>query len=92
VRATKEKEGKLAIINKNIDNFSTISQLLDKKFKNIVINFFILMWAVCMQNFSPLALKLCEEIEDDRQTYCKNVKFLTTHIGTNGKKSIADLH
>jgi len=30
-----------------------------------------------MQNFSPLALKLREEIEDDRQTYCKNAKFCT---------------
>jgi len=28
-----------------------------------------------MQNFSPLALKLREELEDDRQTYCKNAKF-----------------
>jgi len=33
-----------------------------------------------MKNFSFLALKLREEIEDDGQTYCKNAKFLTTNI------------
>jgi len=31
-----------------------------------------------MQNLSPLAFKLREEIEDDRQTDCENAKFLTT--------------
>jgi len=30
-----------------------------------------------MQNFSSLALKLREEIEDDGRTYCKNAKFQT---------------
>jgi len=29
-----------------------------------------------MQNFSPLALKLTKEIEDDIQTYCKTAKNL----------------
>jgi len=31
-----------------------------------------------MQNFSPLALKLREEIEGYIRTYCKNAKFLST--------------
>jgi len=39
-----------------------------------------------MQNFSSLALKLREEIEDDGQTYCKNAKFLTTPKGTDRQK------
>jgi len=30
-----------------------------------------------MQNFSPLALKLREEIEVDGGMYCKNAKFQT---------------
>jgi len=41
---------------------------------------------VCMKNFSPLALKLWEEIEDDCQMYCKNSKFLTTPIGMGGQE------
>jgi len=35
-----------------------------------------------MQNFSPLALKLREQFEDDVRTYCKNAKFLTAPYGT----------
>jgi len=35
-----------------------------------------------MQNFSSLALKLREEIEDDGRTYCKNAKFQTAPHGT----------
>jgi len=35
-----------------------------------------------MQNFSPLDLKLREEIEDDWQMYCKNAKFQTAPCGT----------
>jgi len=35
-----------------------------------------------MQHFSPLALKLREEIEDEEQTYCKNAKFQTVPYGT----------
>jgi len=30
-----------------------------------------------MQNFSPLALKLKEKIEDDEWKYCENAKFQT---------------
>jgi len=33
-----------------------------------------------MQNFSHLALKLREEIEDDGHTYCKNAKFQTAPL------------
>jgi len=39
-----------------------------------------------MQNFSTLALKLREEIEDDGQMHCKNAKFLTSPKGTDGQK------
>jgi len=35
-----------------------------------------------MQNLTPQALKLREEIEDDRSTNCKNAKFQTAHYGT----------
>jgi len=35
-----------------------------------------------MQNFISLALKLREEIEKERQTYCKNAKFQTAPYGT----------
>jgi len=35
-----------------------------------------------VQNFSLLALKLREAIEDYGQTYCKNAKFPTAHYGT----------
>jgi len=38
-----------------------------------------------MQNFSPLALKLREKIEDGKQVYCKNAKFLKTPIGADGE-------
>jgi len=34
-----------------------------------------------MQNFSPLALKLREEIKDDKQMDCKNAKFQTAPNG-----------
>jgi len=33
-----------------------------------------------MQNFSPLALKLREYFEDDREAYCKNAKFQTAPL------------
>jgi len=36
-----------------------------------------------MQNFSPLSLKLREEIENDERMYCKNAKFLTNPLGTD---------
>jgi len=50
------------------------------KMKKIwLLTFFELIWGVCAQNFSPLALKLREEIEDEGKMYCKNAKFLTTH-------------
>jgi len=35
-----------------------------------------------MQNFSNLALKLREKIEDDGRMYCKITKFLKTPYGT----------
>jgi len=41
-----------------------------------------------MQNFSPLALKLRGDIEDDRRTDCKNAKFQTAPYGA--KNLIAD--
>jgi len=35
-----------------------------------------------MQNFSPVALKLREEIEDNGCWYCKNAKFQMAPCGT----------
>jgi len=39
-----------------------------------------------MQNFSPLGIKLREEIVDDIQTDCKTAKFLTTPMGMDRQK------
>jgi len=41
-----------------------------------------------MQNFSSLALKLRQEIEDDGRTYCKNAKDFTTPKGQMDKNCI----
>jgi len=46
------------------------------------VTFLIFIWKVCVQNFSPIALKLSEEIEDDGRMYCKNAKFQTALHGT----------
>jgi len=35
-----------------------------------------------MQNFSPLALKLREDIENDGRMCCKHAKFQTAPYGT----------
>jgi len=56
----------------NFDNFSALSQLLGKNSKIWSITFLAFIGGVFMQNFSPLALKLRDEIENDEQIYCKN--------------------
>jgi len=35
-----------------------------------------------VQNFTPLALKHSEKIEEDGRSYCKNAKFQTAPYGT----------
>jgi len=52
-------------------------------FKKLVGSFFgINMRSHCAKFQPSVALKLRQEIEDERWTYCKNVKFQTTPNGT----------